>query len=127
MAVESLFHSSSDSLQPVRAGIRKRSLVLSDNLQADEIFFDEGIATAAHAHDLEQAAYQVSGTFEVTLGNDRRSVGPGDAYQIPAGTPHAVRCLQPGSYLLITARGSAAADDHEHGHVHTHEHTGHSH
>ncbi len=120
MTAGTLFHSSSDSLQPVREGIRKRALVLSDNLLADEIFFDEGVATIAHAHDLEQAAYQVSGEFEVTLGDEHRSVGPGDAYQIPAGTPHAVRCLQRGSYLLITARCSAAADDHDHSQAHEH-------
>ncbi len=105
-----LFHLASEPLQPVRAGITKRPLVLGDGLQADEIFFDAQVATSAHAHPLEQAAYTVSGQFEVTLGDARRVVGPGDAYRIPAGADHAVRCLEAGSYLLITALGGATND-----------------
>ncbi len=134
-----LFRTAHEPLLPVRAGIQKRELVLGSGLKADEIFFEENAATTGHAHDLEQAAYTVSGEFEVTLGTDRRRLGPGDAYAIPAGTDHAVRCLKQGSYLLITARGASDGhqhahvdsqhghDDHEHGdtpHEHGHEHAG---
>jgi quercetin dioxygenase-like cupin family protein len=114
MALISLFHSAAEPLQPVRDGIRKRPLVLGGGLQADEIFFEDGVATAPHAHEFEQAAYQVSGEFQVTLGTQHRRVAPGDAYQIPAGTPHAVRCLRQGSYVLITARHAPGGHDHEH-------------
>ena len=117
-----LFHSATEDLQPVRAGIRKRPLVAGDGLQADEIFFDEHIATNAHAHPREQAAYTVSGQFEVTLGDDRRVVGPGDAYRIPAGTDHAVRCIRQGSYLLITSLSDTTVADHHHDHGHDHDH-----
>ena len=119
---DDLFHSAGETLQPVREGIRKRPLVLGEGLQADEIFFDVHIATTAHAHPLEQAAYTVSGRFEVTLGDAHREVGPGDAYRIPAGADHAVRCLQAGSYLLITALRADANDAHDHDHDHGHDH-----
>jgi quercetin dioxygenase-like cupin family protein len=126
MTHEALFRMATRPLEPVREGIRKRSLILGSGLKADEIFFYEGVATTAHAHPLEQAAYTVSGEFEVTLGSDLRKVGPGDAYSIPAGLDHAVRCLKEGSYLLITALGSAAAvDDHGHGHDHGQDHDHH--
>jgi len=131
MTHEALFKMATEPLEPVREGIRRRSLILGSGLKADEIFFYEGIATTAHAHPLEQAAYTVSGEFEVTLGSDLRKVGPGDAYSIPAGLDHAVRCLKEGSYLLITALGSApAANDHghDHGHDDSHDHHhGHGH
>ena len=119
---DTLFHWASEALQPVREGIRKRVLVLGDGLQADEIFFEAQVATSPHAHPLEQAAYTVSGRFEVTLGDARREVGPGDAYRIPAGADHAVRCLEAGSYLLITALRADAAHDHAHDHEHDHTH-----
>ena len=126
MTHEALFKMATEPLEPVREGIRKRSLILGSGLKADEIFFYEGIATTAHAHPLEQAAYTVSGEFEVTLGSDLRTVGPGDAYSIPAGLDHAVRCLKEGSYLLITAlAGISAADDPGHGHDHGHDHDDH--
>jgi quercetin dioxygenase-like cupin family protein len=123
---DALFRFASQPLEPVREGIRRRSLVLSAGLKADEIFFYEGVATTAHAHPLEQAAYTVSGEFEVTLGDSLRKVGPGDAYGIPAGLDHAVRCVKEGSYLLITAlTGSAVDDRHSHDDHHGHDHGDH--
>lgn len=130
---DTLFRFASQPLEPVREGIRKRALVIGSGLKADEIFFVEGTATTAHAHPLEQAAYTVSGEFEVTLGDSLRKVGPGDAYSIPAGLDHAVRCLKEGSYLLITALAGTDSgddhghhdhhhDDHDHGHDHGHHH-----
>ena len=126
---DALFRFANQTLEPVREGIRKRPLVLGPGLKADEIFFYEGVTTTAHAHPLEQAAYTVSGEFEVTLGESLRKVGPGDAYSIPAGLDHAVRCVKEGSYLLITALAGAADDDHhshddhhDHGHDHDHGH-----
>src|SRR6266542_5065760 len=103
--LKSLFHSAREPLEPVREGIRKRPLVLGEGLQADEIFFEERVATSAHAHPREQAAYTVSGEFEVTLNGSLHVVRAGDAYRIPAGAPHAVHCLRAGSYVLITALG----------------------
>jgi len=136
MVLATLFQSAAEPLQPVREGIRKRPLIVGEGLQADEIFFEEGVTTSGHAHDLEQAAYQVAGEFEVTLGDERRHVKPGDAYRIPAGTPHSVRCLRQGSYLLITARGGHVETDPAHNHErhepgdhdhHDHEHGHHDH
>jgi quercetin dioxygenase-like cupin family protein len=121
-ATSSLFRSAREAVQPVREGIRKRALVLGDGLQADEIFFDADIATTGHAHALEQAAYTVSGWFEVTLGDARQVVGPGDAYRIPAGADHAVHCLQAGSYVLITALTGGSSNDQQHDHEHGHDH-----
>src|SRR5262249_28350239 len=126
---DALFRFASRPLEPVREGIRKRSLVLGSGLKADEIFFVEGVATTAHAHQLEQAAYTVSGEFEVTLVAERRAFGLCDAYSIPAGLDPAVHCLKEGSYLLITALAGAPADDHGHDHQHhDHDHDhGHDH
>src|ERR1051325_811833 len=115
MTVPTFFHSATEPLQPVREGICKRALIFGSGLQADEIFFEEGVATSGHAHDLEQAAYQVAGEFDVTLGDERRRVKAGDAYRIPAGTPHAVRCVRPRSYLLSSRRGNPIEADHAHG------------
>lgn len=117
-----------EPLRPVRTGIWKRVLVDSPTLGVDEIYFEEGIATDGHGHDLSQAAYQVTGRFEVRLGTTTLTLGPGDGYAIPAGVDHSVRCIEKGSYVLITAR--AADIVHGDGHVHGAEaqpHAGHDH
>lgn len=117
-----------EPLRPVRPGIWKRVLVDAPALGIDEIYFDEGVATDGHGHDLAQAAYQVSGRFEVRLGGTVATLESGDSYAIPAGVDHSVRCLEKGSYVLITARSAGATTDHPHipeagGHVHAgHDH-----
>lgn len=118
-----------EPLRPVRTGIWKRVLVDAPTLGVDEIYFDEGIATDGHGHDLSQAAYQVTGRFEIQLGGSVVTLGPGDSYSIPAGVDHSVRCVEKGSYVLITARGGTSGiDAHDHGHDHTgHAHAGHDH
>ena len=122
-----------EPLRPVRAGIWKRVLVDAPTLGVDEIYFEEGVATDGHGHDLSQAAYQVSGRFEIQLGGSVVTLGAGDSYSIPAGVDHSVRCVEKGSYVLITARGREAdnhAHDNGHDHVHadtSHAHAGHDH
>lgn len=103
-------------------------LVDAPTLGVDEIYFKEGIETDGHGHDLSQAAYQVEGRFEVRLGTSVVTLGPGDSYSIPAGVDHSVRCVEKGSYVLITARGAGAAHDEDHDHAHEegdHAHAGH--
>jgi quercetin dioxygenase-like cupin family protein len=88
----------------------------------DEIFFEADVATDDHGHDLEQAAYHVSGLFEIHLGDEVVTLGPGDGYAIPANAPHSVRCLEQGSYILVTARNAGGGSDN---HDHDNDHHGH--
>lgn len=126
---EHITTAANEPLRPVRKGIWKRVLVDAPTLGVDEIYFEEGIATDGHGHDLSQAAYQVSGRFEVRLGSSVVTLGPGDSYSIPAGVDHSLRCVEKGSYVLITARsGGAAHEDHDHAHgAKDHAHAGHDH
>jgi len=110
-----------EPLQPVRAGTWKRRVASTDQLNVDEIFFDAGTETADHGHNLQQVAYKVSGRFEVTLDGSMSVLGPGDGYSIPANAPHRVRCIEKGSYVLVTAMAGKEAvgehhdhDDHDH-------------
>lgn len=120
MIDERITIAANEPLRPVRAGIWKRVLVDSPSLAVDEIRFDAGIATDGHGHGLDQAAVQISGRFEVRLGDSTVELGPGDGYGIPSGLEHSVRCIEAGSYILITARGSSG--DHDHGHGDGHDH-----
>lgn len=110
----------------LREGKSHRILVQTDSLLVEEIFFDTGIFSEPHAHDEEQAAYHVAGRFEVDLGGGTITVGPGDGYSIPRQAPHSVRCLEGGSYILVSSLGEPAATDapdargHDHDHPHAH-------
>ncbi|NCX99484.1 MAG: cupin domain-containing protein [Planctomycetia bacterium] len=51
-----------------------------------------GCATTPHHHAVtEEIYYVLSGTAAMTLGDETRPVGPGDAIAIPPGTRHTIR------------------------------------
>jgi mannose-6-phosphate isomerase-like protein (cupin superfamily) len=51
-----------------------------------------GCATIPHHHAVtEEIYYILSGTAAMTLGDETRDVGPGDAIAIPAGIRHTIR------------------------------------
>lgn len=126
----SLFSSPTARAQVVRQGLRRRDLVAGPTMELEEFYFDPGAgSTDAHAHAADQAAYILSGEFDVTVGADGRRVGAGDSYYVPAGTTHSVRCVKQGSYVLVKGIGDhdhADGDDHGHGH-HGHGPQGHAH
>lgn len=98
-----------------RPGVSKRSLVNTPGLKVDEIFFTAGVETEDHGHAVEQAAYHVSGSFEIVIDGTTSTLSAGDAYSIPANEPHSVRCTADGSYVLVTvvgAQGDGHGDHH---------------
>jgi mannose-6-phosphate isomerase-like protein (cupin superfamily) len=64
----------------------------------------------AHLHSTE-FLYVVSGTGTVTLGAQRRSIGPGDMISIPMGTPHAFKAIGPPLRFVEVDVPSIAAND----------------
>lgn len=44
-------------------------------------------------HDGEEGAVVISGRLEVTVGNEKRILGAGDAYYFKSGLPHRFRCI----------------------------------
>ena len=63
------------------SAIRKQSLA--------EARLEAGSATTPHHHDVtEEIYYILTGTAAMTLGEETREVGPGDAIAIPPGKRH---------------------------------------
>ena len=66
------------------SSIRQQSLA--------EARLNPGCATIPHHHAVtEEIYYILSGTAAMTLGDETRDVGPGDAIAIPAGIRHTIR------------------------------------
>lgn len=54
-------------------------------------------------HDGEEGAIIVSGQLEVTVDDERRILGPGDAYYFDSRRPHRFRCVGDEACELISA------------------------
>ncbi|MFP6729719.1 MAG: cupin domain-containing protein [Alphaproteobacteria bacterium] len=54
-------------------------------------------------HDGEEGGIVLAGNLEVTVGNDRRILGPGDAYYFESRRPHRFRCVGPVACEVVSA------------------------
>jgi transcriptional regulator with XRE-family HTH domain len=54
-------------------------------------------------HDGEEGGVIISGRLEVTVDNERRILGPGDAYSFQSRRPHRFRCVGPEPCEIISA------------------------
>lgn len=70
--------------------------------------FEAGAVGAVHNHPHRQATYVAEGSFEVSVGDDRRTLKQGDTFFAAADVPHGVKALEPG--MLIDCFTPARAD-----------------
>ena len=104
---QSLFALAEEPKQTVWPGLDKRPLAAGPRLRIDEFFFDVGVHADRHSHTIEEAGYIVAGEFEFQLGDESRRLGSGDAWSVPAGVEHAVKCVRSGSYVVVSTTAIA--------------------
>ncbi len=82
------------------------------NQSLAEAHLPQGAATERHYHRLsEEFYYIVEGKGEMTLGEQTRTVGPGDAILIPPGTWHTLRAIDGEVRLLCCCAPPYSHDD----------------
>ncbi|MDR6665413.1 cupin domain-containing protein [Rhizobium sp. 1399] len=54
-------------------------------------------------HEGEEGGIVLSGRLEVTVDNERRILGPGDAYYFESRRPHRFRCVGPAACEVVSA------------------------
>ena len=73
-------------IEPV-PGCRMRT-PFGRNLMLSYLEMDEGAEVPLHSHPHEQGGILLSGTLDLTIGNETRRVGPGSMFLIPPDVPH---------------------------------------
>ena len=56
-----------------------------------------------YGHDAEEGGIVISGRIEVTVGDKRKILGPGDAYYFSSRTPHRFRQVGPEKCVIFSA------------------------
>jgi unsaturated pyranuronate lyase len=74
----------------IAPGVRIR-IIVGQEMMLGFIDLAEGSAVPTHQHPHEQAGHVMAGTIEMWVGDEKRLLGPGDAYAIPGNTPHGAR------------------------------------
>jgi len=82
--------------------MRKVGLVDTPNLFCDAYCFEPGQEQAGHRHAVgDKLYYVVSGTAQIRVAGEERTVRPGDLVCAPAGDDHAVRNPGPERLVLL--------------------------
>ncbi len=85
-----------NSVTPVEMfpGVVRRTITYGERLMLVEVTIDEGAVVPIHTHPHEQTGYLISGRFLFELGGEKRELGPGDCWLVPANVPHQVTALE---------------------------------
>ena len=77
-------------------GVTRKILSYSDELMMCEITFKKGASGNFHSHSHLQITYIAEGSFEFTIGGERKVVSKGDSVYMKANEEHGVTALEDG-------------------------------
>jgi len=82
-------------------GIQRQVFGYNKTLMMVKVKFEIGAVGAMHAHPHVQSSYVASGSFELTIGNEKKVLNEGDGYFVPPYVMHGCVCLKAG--MLVDA------------------------
>lgn len=83
----------------VSEGVDRKLLASVGNITAVEMSFEKDSIGAVHSHPHEQVGYVLSGSFELTIGDEKHIIQAGDTYYIKPNLLHGVVALADSSLL----------------------------
>ena len=89
-------------------GVKRQIMGFDDKVMMVKVQFETGGIGTLHEHFHSQVTYVESGEFEMTIGDQKKTLKAGDGYYIPPHTVHGCVCKKAG--VLIDAF-SPARDD----------------
>jgi quercetin dioxygenase-like cupin family protein len=69
-------------------GVWRRTLAHGSNMLLAEFTLAQGSGVGTHAHPHDQVGYVVSGSMQLTVGEEVCTYRAGDSYYIPGDIPH---------------------------------------
>lgn len=80
-------------------GVKRKLMPFDNNLMLVKVAFEKDAIGSIHNHPHLQLSYVAKGSFEVTMGDDKKTLQEGDVFFAPTLVYHGVKCLEEG--LLI--------------------------
>ena len=82
-------------------GVSLDSMAVGEKSQVCKMNYVVGNFATEHTHPHEQSGYVISGRYEMTIGEERFELLPGDSYAIPGNTPHSFRVIEGGEVIDV--------------------------
>ncbi len=107
-ATQPFFIGEETEWETVGPGLRRQIMGYDDKLMLVKVEFQEGAIGQMHKHYHSQTTYVESGEFEMTIGDEVRTLKGGDSFYILPHVMHGCVCTKPG--VLIDVFSPARED-----------------
>lgn len=88
-----------DEVEPGK--IARKVRAMGGGLMMVEAIFKAGGIGYTHEHLHEQICYCLSGEFTYSIGDETRTLLPGDSVYVPSHVPHGAVCVRDGSLIDV--------------------------
>ncbi|MDC0403854.1 cupin domain-containing protein [Porticoccaceae bacterium] len=88
-------------VEDLGGGISRQMLGFNDNIMMVKVIFSTGSEGYLHHHVHSQVTYVESGEFEVTVGDETRTMVAGDSYYMAPNVEHGAVCKKAGVLLDV--------------------------
>lgn len=83
-------------VEEIAPGMKRQLLGYNGDIMAVRVWFKEGAVGELHNHPHSQVAYVESGKFDVTVGDETRTLVAGDSFYIAPEVMHGAVCKEAG-------------------------------
>lgn len=85
--------------EDVGPGLKRQILGYNNEIMAVRAIFEKGAVGELHKHAHSQVVYVVSGKFDVTVGDETKSLVAGDSFYVAPETMHGAVCKEAGDLI----------------------------
>ncbi len=102
MIQSNLFQIEQDiSWEKAGEGIERQIYGYDDQIMLVKAKFEAGAIGTLHQHPHVQVTYVESGVFEMTIGEEKKTIKKGDGYYVPPHVIHGCVCVEPGILIDV--------------------------
>ena len=96
------FISGSDApTEVVSPGVTRQILGFNNQIMMVKVWFEEGSEGYVHSHFHSQVAYVAAGEFEVTVGEETKTLVEGDCFFMEPNISHGAVCTKAGMLIDV--------------------------
>ncbi len=87
--------------ETVGEGVERQIMGYDDKIMLVNVKFDKGGIGVMHQHYHSQVTYVISGEFDVTIGEETKTLKGGDSFYIPPNVTHGAICKESGFLIDV--------------------------
>ena len=82
-------------------GVKRKIMGYDDKIMIVNVAFEKGGVGPMHQHPHSQVTYVASGSFDVTIDGETKTLKSGDSFYIPTNALHGAICTEAGELIDV--------------------------